>query len=217
MADDGDWRDRKRAWLIGPGLPPVRFDAVIREVHSSQTAITDNPVETGVVITDHAFLLPKGLDIEAGVGDISVHTTGIDDRWSFGTNRSSECLDFLHELQASLTPFNVQTGLKLYENLMISNIGTEQTKKTAGALIFTVSLREVQFVNTETVTFPSRQAGKTARQASKKTDGGEKQAGPVEGPQQLTSILKGILNGGPGSPDVSALVNGLIPGTGASP
>lgn len=212
---DADWRDRKRAWLIGPGLPPVRFDAVIREVHSSQTSITDNPVETGEVITDHAFLLPKGLDIEAGVGDISVHATGIDDRWSFGASRSSECHDFLLQLQASLTPFNVQTGLRLYESLMISNIGTEQNKRTAGALIFTVSLREVQFVNTQTVTFPAR-SPKTLKKAPPKTIAGEKQAGPVEGPQQLVGILKGMLNGGSGSPDVSGLIKGAL-GIGGSP
>jgi hypothetical protein len=62
--------DTKRIWIIGEGKPAFTFDAVLREVHRSHLDTTDNPVETGVPVTDHAFMAPLRLEIEAGVGDI---------------------------------------------------------------------------------------------------------------------------------------------------
>jgi hypothetical protein len=62
--------DTKRVWIIGDGKPAFMFDAVLREAHRSHLETTDNPVETGVPITDHAFMAPLRLEIEAGVGDI---------------------------------------------------------------------------------------------------------------------------------------------------
>lgn len=62
--------DTRRIWIMDDGRPPFMFDAVLREVHRSRLETTDNPVETGVPITDHAFMQPLRLEIEAGVGDV---------------------------------------------------------------------------------------------------------------------------------------------------
>jgi len=51
------------------------------------------------------------------------------------------------------------------------------------------TLREVQFVTTDTVTYPARKDAKTNRQASKPVAGGEKKTDPVTDQAQLQSTL----------------------------
>ena len=45
------------------------FDAVFEETHEADLEVTDNPVETGVVVSDHAFMKPLRVKISAGVSD----------------------------------------------------------------------------------------------------------------------------------------------------
>ncbi|MBP6018801.1 MAG: hypothetical protein KA735_04865 [Burkholderiaceae bacterium] len=47
----------------------VVLDAELREVHSSDLRITDNPVESGAAVGDHAVLEPKTVQIEGVIVD----------------------------------------------------------------------------------------------------------------------------------------------------
>lgn len=62
--------DTERIWIRGGGQAPFMFDGVLRQAHRSRLETTDNPVEDGVPITDHAIIMPKRLEIEAGVGNV---------------------------------------------------------------------------------------------------------------------------------------------------
>lgn len=62
--------DTVRIWIIGGGKPAFEFDAVLRESHSSELVVTENPVEDGVTVADHAYMMPDRLEIEGGVGDV---------------------------------------------------------------------------------------------------------------------------------------------------
>jgi hypothetical protein len=83
----------------------------------------------------------------------------------------------------------VQTGLRLYQNMVITNLSADQDKDTAAFLGFHASLREVLIVSTQTVTYPPRAPGKTTRQASKKVSGGEQKGQPVTDPVKAKSVL----------------------------
>ena len=150
------------------------FDAVFEETHEADLEVTDNPVETGVVVSDHAFMKPLRVKISAGVSDTPLAVV-TDDPFASDAGRSRRAFELLTELQKRAEPFDLQTGLKLYENMVCTSIRTSQDKDSSGALLFTAELREVIIVYTQVVTYPPRKPGATKRQAGPKKDKGEQQ------------------------------------------
>jgi hypothetical protein len=195
--------DTQRIWIFGEGKPPFMFDGVIHESHSSELVTTENPLETGVPVTDHAYMMPDRLEIEGGVGDVwlnmrdpvveidhagNVTDSGfenVDVPWLRGdgggdtSTRSQRAYQLMRGLQRSAEIFGVQTGLLFYPNMVLRTLTAEQDKDTSRVLFFRASLSEVIRFGTETVTFPPRKPGKTKRQASKKADNGEKKSTAV--------------------------------------
>lgn len=193
----GNWFNdgpRKRVWLLGDGQS-VEFDTVILETHHAEMVVTDNPVETGVVISDHMYRQPRVLSIDAAVSDVRLVGTGAD-RFDSEAGRSSAAWDYLNKLMESAEPFKVQTGLKLYENMVISALTVDQNKLSAAVLFFRAELREVIRSTTDIVTFPPRKKGKPKRQASQQKPQGEKKTEepPKATPAKRISILKSILS-----------------------
>jgi len=209
----------KRVWVIGGGQPAFEFDTVIRESHTSELVMTENPIETGVTITDHAYMLADRLEIEAGIGDswlgmrdpiVSVDDTGAVSAGGFDnadfpwltedgggdtSTRSQRAYQLLRGLQRSAAVIGVQTGLRFYPNLIVRTLTTEQDRDTADVLLFRATFSEPIFTTTETVEFPPRKSGKTARQASKKADHGEKSTKKVDNASAALDILKSRLGG----------------------
>ncbi len=165
------------------------FDAVFEETHEADLEVTDNPVETGVVVSDHAFMKPLRVKISAGVSDTPLAAV-TDDPFASDAGRSRRAFELLTELQKRAEPFDLQTGLKLYENMVCTSIRTSQDKDSSGALLFTAELREVIIVYTQVVTYPPRKPGATKRQAGPKKDKGEQQGKEVTNPAEQNSLAK---------------------------
>lgn len=168
------------------------FDAVFEETHESELEVTDSPVETGVTVSDHAYMKPRKLTLSAGVSNVLLHAMP-SDAFASDSGRAVRAFDVLTELQKRAEPFDVQTGLKLYTNMICSSLRTSQDKDTADVLIFTATLREVLIVSTQTVTYPPRKKGVTARQAGAKKQQGEQQGKEVKG--SLATKLKVAIAG----------------------
>jgi hypothetical protein len=167
-------------------LGGLTFDAVFREDHESALTVTDNPIETGVVVSDHAFMMPARVTINAGVSDTPLRLLG-SDAYAAAVRRSQRAYDLLVQLQTTAEPFDVQTGLRLYRNMVVLTLRAGQDAASAGVLDFTATLRELIIVNTQAVTYPAR-SGKTGRQAGAKKDNGEQQGKQVTPAKQ--SLLK---------------------------
>ena len=165
------------------------FDAVFEETHEADLEVTDNPVETGVVVSDHAFMKPLRVKISAGVSDTPLAAI-TDDPFASDAGRSRRAFELLTELQKRAEPFAMQTGLKLYENMVCTSIRTSQDKDSSGALLFTAELREVIIVYTQVVTYPPRKPGATKRQAGPKKDKGEQQGKEVTEKPKKQSLSK---------------------------
>lgn len=208
---------RKRAWFMpksdDSGVTAISFDTIIRESHSLRLAVTDNPVETGVVVSDHAYMEPARLQIEAAVGDFWLRAkdasgNAVSDVFASPVSRSQAAWKILREWMATAEPFDIQTGLDLYQNFVFEELSAEQDKDTGTFLAFRASLREVIRVSTQTVTFPPRAAGKAKRQADKTKSSGEKQAPPPATPDDAKSMIVKALKGAPQS--VQDAVGGLL-------
>lgn len=172
------------------------FDAVFEEVHDHELEVTENPVETGVLVADHAYKKPIRLTITAGVSNAGAGRVG--DQFGNSASRATAAFEALLDLQKSREPFDVQTGLGLYGNMICTGIRTAQDKDTSGALIFTAELREVIIVKTATVRYPPRKDAKTKQQGDKKKEKGEQQGKPVDGDKKAEkkSIAKTLKDGG---------------------
>lgn len=199
---------RTRAWFLADGQA-VQFDTVVLETHRAEMVITDNPVETGVVISDHMYRQPRTLSIDAAVSDVRLINEGFD-RFESEAGRSSAAWDYLNKLMESAEPFSVQTGLKLYESMVIASLTVDQNKSSAAVLFFRADLREVIRSTTDIVTFPPRKKGKPKRQAPKPKAQGEKatEEPPKATPAKRISILKSILSSD-GDVDAKALASAL--------
>lgn len=167
------------------------FDAVFEETHEAELEVTDNPVETGVVVSDHAFMKPLKVTLSAGVTDTPLAVLS-NDPFASDSGRSKRAYELLAELQRLAEPFDLQTGLKLYQNMICTSIRTSQDKDSDGALLFTASIREVIIVYTQVVQYPPRKKGATKRQAGAKKDKGEQQGKEVTSPAQRQSLLNSI-------------------------
>jgi hypothetical protein len=168
------------------------FDAVFEEHHQADLEVTDNPVETGVVVSDHAYMKPLSVTLCCGVSDIVLNRINTTDAFASDASRSKKAFELLTELQKKAEPFDLQTGLKLYKNMICTSIRTSQDKDTSNALVFEATLREVLIVYTQAVKYPPRKSGGTKRQAGAKKDKGEQQGKEVSDQKKKASLLSKI-------------------------
>lgn len=138
----------KQKVLIKTNIGGWFFDAVFKSEHTSQLKITDHPVQTGASLTDYAYLQPETLIMDIGMTDVA---QSIIYGQFTGKSRSVSAFQILQELQAQRIPLQVTTRLKVYQNMLIETIVSPDDYKTSSALKATVTLREIQFANVQTV------------------------------------------------------------------
>jgi hypothetical protein len=168
------------------------FDSTISEDHSFEIAIPDDPVETGVSLSDHAYAKPRPLRMEVAVSDAPLQERGIPvadedgtpsvelaKLWTNGgdTRRSVYAWGYIVDKAAKFAIFDVQTGLESYQNMMFVRGSASVTKDTAGCLRASLEMKQVTFASTVEVQYLHRPAQpKTKRAAAKKSDDGKKVA-----------------------------------------
>jgi uncharacterized membrane protein len=145
---------------------------VLREVHTDELEITDQPVEQGARITDHAYKRPQEVCIECGwsnspqniglmSGLIGAATGTIGGIASILTGNSLDQIRDIYAklvaLQDSREPFDVQTGKREYKNMLIKSLVTTTDKETENSLFVTAILREVIIVKTQVLTIGADQ------------------------------------------------------------
>lgn len=181
-----------RSWSGGVGSSAWSrsFDAVEVEDHSFDTAITDEPVDTGVSLTDHAFDKPIKLSITAAVSDLPPPGKENDIYAAEGPSRSLSAYAWLQRLRRAHEPFGVQTGLDFYPSMMISSLRVKKDVTHANLLYFTVELKEVIWASTGAVFYSAKP--KTKRAATAKKDDGEK-SGEETDEAQKKKVRKSFL------------------------
>jgi len=184
----------------------IRLDAIITETHTNAVRKTTNPVELGADITDHAIIEPKRLNILAEVSDTPLGVaafgqivdliTGL-----FGTattdniTRSNAAYNAMVQLQESREPIEVQTRLKLYQDMLITGITTTQDKDSSRVATMNISLEEVLITESEVIQLTPAQleAGSPREQGSSAEKKGRQEA-VVPTDTTKTSVLKSVIN-----------------------
>lgn len=126
----------------------ITADAVVREEGDDELVVTKHPVEQGSTISDHAYALPSRLRLIYG--------------WSSSSSQANGDPQFLQSLyqtfllfRANRTILTVQTGKRLYQNMILTSIRLDTESKTENALLLFLTLEEVLMATTQVVAVPS--------------------------------------------------------------
>lgn len=133
---------------IGLIVPSV----VVSEKHSDMLEITEHPVEVGAAISDHAYKRPAELVMEvgfAGGGSLLDFANTAAIGLSLGLSPQDTYKKLL-ELQESREPFDVVTGKRLYNNMLIRGLEVTTDRTTENVLSAVLTLREVIITSTTT-------------------------------------------------------------------
>jgi len=112
--------------LIGP----IPVSVVMREEHDASLGITENPIETGAKVTDHAYVEPKKLTLE------------------FADGNAAATYNALVRFQEARVPFVCVSGLFIYRNMLIKSLHASRDARTSKILDGRVELQEVIIVST---------------------------------------------------------------------
>lgn len=193
---------------IGPVVLPVAR----REQHVFSADLTENPVETGASVTDNYIKKPRQLTLEVAADAPQII-------WQV-----------LKRVREDARPFNVVTGLDVYQSMMIKDVSVERDFSSARILSGSIQLQEVIFAETARIAVEANQTPKeskaggatkpTSENTPEDSDTQERAAdtthrgdnptndAPTDGDgaeaTKNRSILSGILN--PSDPDADASV-----------
>ena len=133
----------------------VQPDVSISEIHSFKADITSNPVEDGSEISDHIFLKPERVTINAMVSDTPiVFLSGVRRLLDGGARPSQSAFDALQFLFENRQPFSVITGIKQYDDMVFESLEITRNAANAGTLTFTAALVRVFLVRSATTDLP---------------------------------------------------------------
>ncbi len=139
----------------------VVIDACVGEQHTLTNTLTDHSIEKGANITDHSRPEPRRLVLECvhtntpmsiteadEFGNVTSVATGSDMFFSpsFGTDRARQLWQRFVDLHLSPKLIDVKTARDFYKSMGIESVSSPVDAKTANALKFTVSLKEVKEV-----------------------------------------------------------------------
>jgi hypothetical protein len=129
-------------------------DAVVEEEGDDEMVITDHPIEVGATVSDHAFKLPSKLGLIYAWALGSTQNSNTDP----GTGEVTKDPDFLKNiyqqmltLQASATLCVVNTGKRIYQNMLIRTLSMRTDKETENSLTLRVEMKEIILVTTQLV------------------------------------------------------------------
>ena len=118
------------AIMFSGAIGPVPVSVIISEGHQSSLGITENPIETGAKVTDHAYVMPKKLTLE------------------FADANAAATYNALVRFQESRRPFTIVSGLYMYRNMLIKDLSADRDKQNANILSGRCELQEIIIVST---------------------------------------------------------------------
>ncbi len=138
------------------GPDPIRGFITIEELHQDVLEITEHPIEQGGVISDHAFKRPARVTMKIGWSNSPAGAIGGGVFSSSGllgqeTTQVAEIYQQLLKLQNAREPFDVFTGKRYYQDMLIKSLDVMTDKASEHSLSVTVTFQQVILVGTTTI------------------------------------------------------------------
>jgi hypothetical protein len=160
-----------------PLLGGIAVECWLAEEHTRELEVTENPVEIGAPIVDHAFVKPQELVVEFGVSNTPLGFIS-DDFGERGTDRIGFARDLLFDLQSNKALLVVETLTGgNYARMLLQKITWRTDKKTVNAVRFSIKLKELILSSTAETQYTALPAeAKTKKKIAKAKKKGEKPA-----------------------------------------
>jgi hypothetical protein len=142
-------------------------DVTIEERGVDQMRLTEHPVEMGANITDHAYKMPARLTLTVGFSNSGLKA-------AFNPKYIDTQYQNFLSLQASRQPFGIQTGKRLYKNMLIVSLMQVTDEKYENALFLVLECQEILMATTQVVSVPP-----SSQQSNPKVNGATGQNGSV--------------------------------------
>ena len=162
------------------------FDGFMQVDHTIELQTTENPVETGASVVDHAYVKPAKVVMKVMMSD--VHQSLVPEQFSGASFRSVNAWQVLRKLQADRIPMSIFTRLGLYTNMLITSLTASDTPETFRALSAEVTLKEIPVARIKKVKISS------ADQTTIKSEMGKIEASQIN--DELQSLLYQWYGGG---------------------
>lgn len=176
----------------------IDVDVIFDYSHSSSVRITENPTESGVLINDHRIITPRRLTMNVGVSNTITPQTlknnystsaiiQLGKAYIFGNSFDSKsriALTYTSLESAMYTgePFDVETPLGLFKNMLITSIEATNDSDTYGMFNGTISMQEFLTIESEAYLKTTGKAGVSEKE----------KIGQVQ-PESVNSSVESIL------------------------
>ena len=126
------------------------LNPTIQENHQVIINYTENPVERGRIITDHAYIMPDELTIDVMISNDSgaILGGGLIDAITTDQIYSNDVFEYLEKLAKQNVLLVIETPLKVYENMTIRDIKVNKDKNTNACLSANIFFKQVSFAYT---------------------------------------------------------------------
>jgi hypothetical protein len=141
-----------------PQVGELVLDATLSESHTLDTRVTENPVEEGAAVTDHAQLQPRSVSLTGIVTNTPLDATAVADGTRYEKNqpgRGASAYAALRRLRQSRQLVALITPTELYENMMLVSLVVPREQGSGEAFRFSAQFREVILVQTQMVKLPA--------------------------------------------------------------
>ena len=180
---------------IGAIVPSV----AISEKHSDTLEITEHPIEDGAPVSDHAYKRPPEVTMELGFAGGGSLLDGVDTTQMFNLNSGlslgtspREIYQQLVALQESRVPFDVTTGKRQYQNMLIKSLDVTTDKVSENVLMCALTLRNVIISRTQSISVADKANMADGASTSAVQNSGTKSAKPVN-ESLLSQAQRGVL------------------------
>lgn len=172
----------------GSQIGDIELDCTITERHSHRATPTRQPVEDGAKVSDHVIQEPDGLTLDG----LWTDTPNGGERAQVA--RSKELYLALVTLKERGEPVDVVTGLRVYQNMIVTGIDTHKDARTGFAVPVSITLEPIRIAQQQTTQIPPDVIAASARHSATQKDSGRKTPGePGEGAKAKGSFLHGLL------------------------
>lgn len=160
----------------------IEVETTLEATHEDRLHVTEHPVEAGASIADHSFKKPAELVLRCGWSNASLKALFgiISGFFAGGTMTKADYVSGIYsqllKLQETREPIEISTGLRQYDNMLITSLGVQRDQRTSQIILVTATFREVIIVSTAAATLPAKDAQANPANTAEVENAGAKQA-----------------------------------------
>lgn len=128
--------------ILIDGFP---IDLSISETHLHESEVTEDPIESGSIVSDHILNQPIEVRIEGVVSDTPIGDMELLRDLDGGSDStpSQQALAHFLAIRERRREIEIVTELKFYPSMALTSLEIERSRETTGGLFFSMTFREM--------------------------------------------------------------------------